>query len=84
MYYHEAFFDQTLSDYLREQSLDDPDEIVPNDFVQWAFPKLIAHRRPLYEDIATRHGYIIEAEQAETIYSEEDFIRLIADTIDSQ
>ena len=51
LYYPEAFFDARLADYLAERRLGAPEEVEPDDFVQWVFPSLVAHRRPRYEAI---------------------------------
>ena len=54
LYYNEKFLDQKLAEYIAEAELDGTDEIVPNEFVRWIFPALVAHRRPKYEAMAKR------------------------------
>lgn len=82
MYYHEAFLDEQLSAYLRESGLAGPEEIVPDDFVRWIFPRLVAHRRPLYEALADAHGYTIDARATEAIETEADFLELVGTALD--
>lgn len=77
MYYHEAFLDEQLATYLRETGVRSADEIHPDDFVRWIFPRLLAHRRPLYEALADEHGYTIDARAAEAVESEADFLELV-------
>jgi hypothetical protein len=82
MYYHERFLDSQLTAYLQEAQLASADEIVPDDFVRWMFPRLLAHRRPLYEQIAAAHGYTIDARATEDIATETDFLELVSAALD--
>ena len=50
--------------------------------MRWIFPRLVAHRRPLYERIASDHGYTVTAGAAETVRDEQDFVDLVARAID--
>ena len=64
LYYNEKFLDQKLTEYVTEAELESPDQIVPDEFVRWIFPSLVAHRRPKYEALAKRHGYTLNARLA--------------------
>ena len=77
LYYQEVFLDMKLSEYLQLENLGAEDEIDPDKFVRWSFPKLVAHRRPLYQTIADRYGYTIDAGAAERVHDEHDFLELI-------
>ena len=81
MYYQEAFLDRQLGGYLAETALEGPGQIVPDDFVRWIFPRLVEHRRPLYEAVADAHGYTVDARAAERVDSEAAFLRLVADAL---
>ena len=78
LYYQEAFFDRELAEYCRRESISSVEDIDPNAFVQWIFPKLVEHRRPLYQQIADEYGYTIEARDAERVRDEAEFLQLIA------
>jgi hypothetical protein len=82
LYYNEAFLDRKLAEYLSEAELSSTDEIVPDEFVRWIFPALVAHRRPKYEALAQRHGYTLNARLAESIQNERDFLELVANALD--
>jgi hypothetical protein len=82
LYYNEQFLDQKLAQYLSEAELESPDQIVPDEFVRWIFPALVAHRRPKYEALAKRYGYTLNARLAEAITSEADFLELVANALD--
>lgn len=49
LYYHGAFFDEQLAEYLQVGQLSCAEQIEPDEFVRWVFPKLIAARRPRYQ-----------------------------------
>lgn len=78
LYYQEAFLDQQLAEYMRLEGLHSTDEIDPDQFVQWIFPRLVEHRRPLYEAIADKYGYTVEARDAEQVQDEAGVLDLIA------
>lgn len=82
LYYQEAFLDRKLAEYLEENGLTNPEQIVPDDFVRWIFPALVAHRRPKYEAIAARHGYTIDARAVGEVQGARDMLRLIGDALD--
>jgi hypothetical protein len=78
LYYAADFLDAQLSAYLETNELSDPGDIDPDDFVQWMFPKLVAHRVPRYEAIANEFGYTIPARRIEDVENEGDFMDLVA------
>ena len=39
LYYNEKFLDEKLADYVAEAELDGPDQVVPDEFVRWIFPR---------------------------------------------
>ena len=82
LYYNEKFLDQKLAEYVSEAELEGPDHIVPDEFVRWIFPSLVAHRRPKYEALAKRHGYILNARLAEAVTNERDFLELVSHALD--
>ena len=82
LYYGEPFFRRSLALYLETEDFDSPDDIDPDRFVRWIFPRLVERRRPLYEGIASAYGYTVTAADAETVRDERDFIDLVARAID--
>jgi hypothetical protein len=82
LYYNEKFLDKKLAEYLAEAELESPDQIVPDDFVRWIFPALVAHRRPKYEAMAKRCGYTLNARLAEGVTNEQDFLEFVASALD--
>jgi hypothetical protein len=82
LYYNERFLDEKLTQYLEEAGLEGPNEVVPDEFVRWIFPALVAHRRPKYEALAKRYGYTLNARLCEAITGEKDFLELVASALD--
>ncbi len=83
LYYQEDFLDRKLAEYLAETGLSSPNEIVPDEFVRWIFPALVAHRRPKYEALANKYGYTVDARRAESVRTEQDFLELVASALDA-
>jgi len=46
------------------------------------FPKLVVHRRPLYQALADQHGYTVESGDVEKVRDETDILELIASALD--
>lgn len=81
MYYAPDFLDQSLDDFMKINSLKDIDQLDPNAFSSWIFPRLIEHREPKYQAIADQHGYTLNAKDVQDISSEAGFIELLEDAI---
>ena len=58
------------------------EQIPPNEFVSWVFPKLFHARLPRYQAIADQYGYTVDASAVAQVKNEDEFIRLIAQTLD--
>jgi hypothetical protein len=67
LYYQEPFLDAKLAEYMSEAQIDSPEEIVPDEFVRWIFPALVAHRRPKYQALADKYGYTLSARRASVL-----------------
>lgn len=82
LYYNERFLDTKLTEYLAEAKLKSADDVVPDEFVRWIFPALVAHRRPKYEAMAARYGYTLDARRIESTRNEDDLLELVASALD--
>ncbi|MGH8498554.1 MAG: ATPase [Methylococcales bacterium] len=81
LYYREAFLDEHLKMFMRDNNIDSPDEIIPDEFVSWIFPKLFYSRLPRYDIIANEFGYVLAAEDIAQVKSEQNFLDLVADAM---
>jgi len=78
LYYREDFLDEQLPVFMSERGFLEVNQIPPDEFVQWVFPKLFHTRLPRYEAIASEFGYTIDAEAIGGVSDEADFIALIS------
>lgn len=81
LYYDEDFLDRHIAEYLELKGLTDTNEMNPDEYVQWVFPHLIAHRRPLYERIAAQYGYTVDASRVLAVKNEQDVMDLISEAL---
>jgi len=81
LYYQEQFLDKRLSEYMGDEGIAEIDSIDPDKFVRWMFPKLVDHRRPLYQALADEHGYTVESRDVERVRDEADILDLIASAL---
>ena len=77
LYYREAFLDQQLEIYMRDNGLPYVAMIDPDAFVRWMFPRLFYSRIPRYEAIAEQYGYTITTEELHDLHDEGDFLKLV-------
>jgi len=81
LYYREDFLERELALYLRETGQRSADDIDPDSFVRWIFPRLVQHRRPRYTELATRLGYTVDAMSIESLRDEQDFLQMVVGAI---
>ena len=84
LYYREAFLDEKLAEFMRQNNYTSCATMPPDEFVTWVFPELFKSRLPRYQAIADQYGYTIDANDAASVNNEDDFIRLIADALAKQ
>jgi hypothetical protein len=82
MYYTEEFLLEHLEYYANETGERDQN-INPNNFVRWVFPKLLDYRKNKYDLIAKKYGYRVKASEIALVENESDFIELVAKAIKS-
>ncbi len=84
MYYNPAFLDEKWNEYKTLRGIAQDHTVDPADFAVWGFEQLMEHRTPLYEEIAARHGYVIDMHDVPALKTDEDVLALLARTIDAQ
>ena len=77
LYYREAFLDEHLPMFMKEEGVDAVELVDPDRFASWVFPKLFRARLPRYEAIAKEFGYTLDFSDLQTVRSESDFIELV-------
>lgn len=84
LYYREAFLDEQLAIYLRENKLEFVAMIDPDEFVRWIFSKLFYSRIPRYDAIADKYGYTITTDELQQVSNEKELMTLIETAIKRQ
>ncbi|HHZ69868.1 MAG TPA: ATPase [Methylococcaceae bacterium] len=82
LYYRADFLDENLKAFMHEYHYTHTEQIPPNEFVSWVFPKLFRARLPRYQAIADQYGYTVDASAIAQVKTEAEFINLIAQTLD--
>lgn len=82
LYYREAFLDDHLALYMKEENIEYVAQVNPDDYVRWVFPKLFRARVPRYKAIAEQYGYTIAARDAFTVSNGDEFLQLISDALE--
>ena len=84
LYYREAFLDEQLDVYMKENNLEYVAMIDPDEFVRWVFPKLFYSRIPRYDSIAEKYGYTITTDELAKVTNNEELMALIEKAIKRQ
>lgn len=84
LFYENEFLDRHLQMYLEQSDLRQVSEIVPGEFFQWVFPRLVGFRKSQYQTIAHKYGYTIDAEKIFEMRDEKDIIDLICSSMRDQ
>jgi len=73
MYYSPDMLESAWGRYKAEKNISNDADVDPDDFAVWGFAALVRHRLPIYQAIADKHGYVVEARDYETIRDDKDF-----------
>ena len=84
LYYREAFLDEQLAVYMKENDLEYVSMIDPDEFVRWIFSKLFYSRIPRYDAIAEKYGYTISTDELSQVTNKEELMALIEKAIARQ
>ena len=84
LFYENEFLDRHLQTYLEQSDLRQVSEIIPAEFFQWVFSRLVGFRKSQYQAIAHKYGYTINAEKIFEMRDEKDIIDLICNCMHDQ
>lgn len=82
IYYRSDFLDKNLPQLCRKYGVSAADSLDPSTVARYLYPRLLKHRIPRYERIASSLGYTVSMTDVMSARSGSDIIRLICDTID--
>ncbi len=77
LYFNEAFLTEQVEIFKDIHGLSYSAEFDPAAFSCWIFPKLIAYRQLLYEELAAKYAITIEAETINSIRDSHDFLEIL-------
>lgn len=82
LFFPPAHFDDWVREYLDAEGLSGSDQIIPDDFARWVFPKLFKARLPKYQRLADLYGTSIPCSAFYDVTTEKGFIERIARSLD--
>ena len=80
MYYQPEFLEAAWAEYLNNNKVSESD-VNPDDFVRWTYSRALAHRAPLYREIA-QWGVAVQAHDIAQVKSAGAFEALIASALE--
>ncbi|WP_418592115.1 ATPase [Ponticoccus sp. (in: a-proteobacteria)] len=80
MAYRPDFLAAAWARYLSETGLAEA-EVDPDAFIRWTYAQALAHRQPLYEEMAARWGVTVEAADMARVQNAGDFEAVIAEAL---
>ncbi|WP_071675207.1 ATPase [Nioella nitratireducens] len=83
MYYQPRIMRQLWDDFKRERGVAATD-VVPDDFIRFAYARAIRHRVPLYAAMARNWGVTVKAEDVATVRDAKDVIALVAAALEGR
>ncbi len=82
LFFPPAFLAEKLDMFLSEFNIGGVDEIVPDDFARWVFPKLFEARKPKYQRLADLYGVTIPSSEFRDLQSAGEFVEIIKNHLD--
>ncbi len=79
LFFPPMFLLAIIDEYLALNGLCHAQEMVPDDFSRWVFPKLFAARKPKYQRLADLYGVSIPAGAFHDLKSADEFVSIIAE-----
>lgn len=83
MYYQPRIMRQLWDDFKRERGVDAA-QVVPDDFIRFAYARAIRHRVPLYATMARNWGVTVAASDVATLRDAKDVTALVAAALESR
>ncbi|QFT63242.1 ATPase [Roseivivax sp. THAF30] len=83
MAYQPEFLERAWSDYLMQMQVAS-DKVDPDAFIRWTYAQALAHRQPLYAEMARNWGVTVRAEDMAEVRSEAGFVDVIARALEDR
>jgi hypothetical protein len=82
MYYQPRIMRQLWDDYKRERGVEAA-EVVPDDFIRFAYARAIRHRVPLYAAMAKNWGVTVKAADVASVRDAADVMEIVAAALEA-
>lgn len=79
LYFPPDKFVEWLKGYMDEKKIKSVDEIEPDDFSRWVFPKLFHSRLPKYQALADKYGITVPSARVKDVKSAEELLEVISE-----
>ena len=83
MCYDPAFLERAWSDYRAETGQTEA-EVDPDAFIRWTYARALAHRQPIYAEMAGKLGVAVDADAIARVRSEADMVDLVASALEAR
>ena len=84
LFFPSAFLDEKIAQFLLENGLHSVEEITPDDFSRWVFPKLFEARKPKYQRLADLYGVTIPSSTFLGLSSSEQFLETVFKAVEAK
>lgn len=81
LFFPPAHLEGWVQAYMSENRHTNVDEIEPDAFSRWVFPKLFTSRLPKYQRLADLYGITVESSDFQNVQNEQAFIDIIAERL---
>ncbi len=82
LFFPRSFLLQKIDEYLKEHGLQGAEQMEPDAFSRWVFPRLFEARKPKYQRLADLYGVTVPASRFDGVSSAQEFVDIIADYLD--
>ncbi len=82
LFFPANFLTEKVDEFILEQNLNSIEDIDPDEFSRWVFPKLFEARKPKYQRLADLYGVTVPAKEFADLQSSEEFIDIVAKYLD--
>lgn len=81
LFYPPSHFKAWVKEYMQVFDIEDADDLPPDDFTRWVFPRLFAERLPKYQALADRFGVTVSTKDIYEVKTEHDLLNVIAEGV---
>lgn len=78
LFFPPALLPQWIELYMQSNRHRMPEDIVPNDFSRWVFPRLLTSRLPKYQFLADQYGITIPTSKLQNLSHPDEFTEAVA------